>query len=142
MRIVSAAEAVAHVRSGDHVHVHGACATPTVLLDALVARAPELEDVRISHLHIEGPAPHLAPEMTGHFRHLALFIGANARAAVNEGRADYIPCFLSDVPALFASGALPCDTVFLNTSRPDAHGFVSLGTSVDVMPAAIRAARS
>ena len=141
MRIVSPAEAVAHIRSGDHVHVHGACATPTVLLDALVARASELTDVRISHLHIEGSAPHLAPEMAGHFRHLALFIGANARAAVNEGRADYIPCFLSDVPALFASGALPCDTVFLNTSRPDAHGFVSLGSSVDVMPAAIRAAR-
>ncbi len=140
MRIVSAAEAVAHIRPGDHVHVHGACATPTVLLDALVARAAELTDVRISHLHIEGPAPHLAPEMAGHFRHLALFIGANARAAVNEGRADYIPTFLSDVPALFASGALPVDTVFLNTSRPDAHGFVSLGTSVDVMPAAIRAA--
>ncbi len=141
MRIVSAAEAVAHVRSGDLIHVHGACATPTVLLDALVARAPELEDVRVSHLHIEGPAPHLAPAMAGHFRHLALFIGANARAAVNEGRADYIPAFLSDVPALFASGALPVDTVFLNTSRPDAHGFVSLGTSVDVMPAAIKAAK-
>ena len=141
MRIVCAAEAVAHIRSGDHVHVHGACASPTVLLDALVARAPELFDVRISHLHIEGPAPHLAPEMAGHFRHLALFIGANARVAINDGRADYIPTFLSDVPALFASGALPVDTVLLNTSRPDAHGFVSLGTSVDVMPAAIRAAK-
>ena len=141
MRIVCAAEAVAHIRSGDHVHVHGACASPTVLLDALVARAPELFDVRISHLHIEGPAPHLAPGMAGHFRHLALFIGANARAAINDGRADYIPTFLSDVPALFASGALPVDTVLLNTSRPDAHGFVSLGTSVDVMPAAIRAAK-
>ena len=79
--------------------------------------------------------------MAGHFRHLALFIGANARAAVNDGRADYIPTFLSDVPALFASGALPVDTVLLNTSLPDAHGFVSLGTSVDVMPAAIRVAR-
>ncbi len=141
MRIVTAAEAVAHIRSGDLVHVHGACATPGVLLDALVARAPELTDVRVSHLHTEGPAPHLAPAMAGHFRHLALFIGANARAAVNEGRADYIPAFLSDIPAMFASGALPVDTVFLNTSRPDAHGFVSLGTSVDIMPGAIRAAR-
>lgn len=141
MRIVSAAEAVAHIRSGDLVHVHGACATPSVLLDALVARASELTDVRVSHLHTEGPAPHLAPEMAGHFRHLALFIGANARAAVNEGRADYVPAFLSDIPAMFASGALPVDTVFLNTSRPDAHGFVSLGTSVDIMPGAIRAAR-
>src|SRR3954452_3829496 len=141
MRIVSAAEAVAHIRSGDLVHVHGACATPGALLDALVARAPQLTDVRVSHLHTEGPAPHLAPDMAGHFRHLALFIGANARAAVNAGRADYIPAFLSDIPAMFASGALPVDTVFLNTSRPDAHGFVSLGTSVDIMPGAIRAAK-
>ena len=141
MQIVSAAEAVAHIRSGDHVHVHGACATPTVLLQAMADRAADLTDVRVSHLHTQGPAPHLAPEMAGHFRHLALFIGANARAAVNDGRADYIPTFLSDVPALFASGALPVDTVLLNTSRPDAHGYVSLGTSVDVMPAAIRAAR-
>ncbi len=140
MRIVEAAAAVAHIRSGQSVHVHGACATPTVLLDAMVARASELRDVRVTHLHTEGPAPHLAPDMAGHFRHLALFIGANARAAINEGRADYIPTFLSDVPELFETGTLPVDTVFLNTTLPDAHGFVSLGTSVDIMPAAIRAA--
>ncbi|MBX3031614.1 MAG: acetyl-CoA hydrolase/transferase family protein [Chloroflexi bacterium] len=140
MEIVSAEQAVAHVRSGDLVHIHGTCATPSVLLDALVARAPELRDVRITHLHTEGPAPHLDPAVADSFRHLALFIGANARQAVAEGRADYIPTFLSDVPRLFASRALPVDTVFLNTTRPDAHGFVSLGSSVDVMPAAIRAA--
>ncbi len=142
MRIVEASEAVAGVRSGETVYVHGACATPSVLLDAMVARAPELEGVRVAHLHTEGPGPHLAPGMEGHFRHIALFIGANARAAVNEGRADYVPAFLSDIPTLFRSGVLPIDTVFLNTTRPDAHGYVSLGTSVDVMPAAIDAART
>ncbi len=140
MEIVSAEQAVAHIGSGDLVHVHGTCATPSVLLDALVARAPELVGVRISHLHTEGPAPHLDPAVAGAFRHLALFIGANARQAIADGRADYIPAFLSDVPRLFASRALPVDTVLLNTTRPDAHGFVSLGTSVDVMPAAIGAA--
>ena len=109
MRIVSAAEAVASVRSGDQVYVHCAAAAPSVLLDALVARAPELHDVGMVHLHIEGPGPHLAPEMAGHFRHRALFIGPNARAAVNEGRADYVPVFLSDVPHLFDSGTIPLD---------------------------------
>src|SRR5262249_39361080 len=89
MRGVSRAEAVAVVRSGDRVYVHCAAATPSVLLDALVERASELRDVTVVHLHTEGPGPHLAPEMAGHFRHRALFVGPNARAAVNEGRADY-----------------------------------------------------
>src|SRR3954451_18368929 len=101
MRVVTPAEAAAVIRSGDQIYLHCASATPSVLLDALVARADELEDVRIVHLHIEGPGPHLAPEMAGHFRHTALFIGPNARVAVNEGRADYVPTFLSDVPNLF-----------------------------------------
>ncbi len=140
MRVVSAAEAVASVRSGDQVYVQCAAATPSVLLDALVARASELRDVGIVHLHIEGPAPHLAPEMAGHFRHRALFIGPNARAAVNEGRADFVPVFLSDVPHLFDSGSIPLDVVLVNATPPDAHGFCSLGTSVEAMHAAVRAA--
>ncbi len=142
MRIVTAAEAVAGIRSGEQLYVHGASATPSVLLDALVARHRELSDVRILHLHAEGPGPHLAPEMAGHFRHRALFIGPNARAAVNEGRAEYIPAFLSDIPYLFRSGTLPLDAVLINVTRPDEHGFCSLGTSVDATLSAIRAART
>ena len=142
MRIVSPAEAVAGVRSGDQLYLHCAAATPSVLLDALVARAPELRDVSVVHLHCEGPGPHLAPEMAPHFRHRALFVGPNARAAVNEGRADYVPVFLSDVPRLFESGMLPLDHVFVNATPPDDHGFCSLGTSVEAMQAAIRAARN
>jgi 4-hydroxybutyrate CoA-transferase len=141
MRIVSPSEAVAGISSGQQVFVHGGAATPSVLLDALVARAPELNDVRMVHFHTQGPGPHLAPDMAGHFRHKALFIGANARDAVNEGRADYIPIFLSDVPDLFTSGTLPLDAVLLNLTRPDAHGFCSLGTSVDASLAAARTAR-
>jgi 4-hydroxybutyrate CoA-transferase len=140
MRVVTAAEAAAVIRSGDQIYLHCAAATPSVLLDALVARADELHDVSIVHLHIEGPGPHLAPEMEAHFRHRALFVGPNARAAVNEGRADYVPVFLSDVPRLFASGALPLDAVFVNATPPDSHGFCSLGTSVEAMHAAVRAA--
>jgi acyl-CoA hydrolase len=138
--IVSPEEAVAGVRSGQSVYLQCAAATPSILLDALVARAEELQDVRMVHLHCEGPGPHLAPEMAGHFRHRALFIGPNARAAVNEGRADYVPVFLSDVPRLFETGVLALDVVFVNATPPDSHGFCSLGTSVEAMHAAIRAA--
>jgi 4-hydroxybutyrate CoA-transferase len=142
MRLVSPAQAVAGIRSGEQVYVHCAAATPSVLLDALVTRASELRDVGMIHLHIEGPGPHLVPEMAAHFRHRALFVGPNARAAVNEGRADYVPVFLSDVPRLFDRGALPLDAVLVNATMPDAHGFCSLGVSVEAMHAAIRAART
>src|SRR5205085_10240519 len=119
MRIVSAAEAVAGVRSGEQVFLQGACATPSVLLDALVARAPELRDVSVLHLHTAGPGPHLAPDISPHFRHRALFIGANARAAVAEGRAEYVPIFLSDVPRALGRGALTVDHALVNVTPPD-----------------------
>jgi 4-hydroxybutyrate CoA-transferase len=141
MRVVTAAEAVGPIRSGEQVYLHCAAATPSVLLDALVARATELTDVGVVHLHCEGPGPHLAPGMAGHFRHRALFVGPNARAAENEGRADYGPDFLSDVPRLMRGGQLPLDYAFVNVTTPDRHGFCSLGTSVEAMHAAIGAAR-
>jgi 4-hydroxybutyrate CoA-transferase len=142
MRIVSAAEAVSGIRSSQQVYVQCAAGTPSVLLDALVGRAAELREVGMIHLHTEGPGPHLAPGMAPHFRHRALFVGPNARAAVNEGRADYVPVFLSEVPQLFERGALPLDAVLVNATPPDAHGFCSLGVSVEAMHAAIRAART
>jgi len=140
MKVVDASEAVAAIRSGDRVYVQAAAAAPSVLLDALAARAPELEDVRVVHLHIEGPGPHLAPDMDGHFRHVALFIGPNARAAVNEGRADYVPVFLHDIPDLFYRREMPLDVALVNVSPPDAHGFCSLGTSIEASLAAVRSA--
>lgn len=142
MQIVSPEEAVAGIRSRQQVYVHCAAAAPSVLLDALVERAADLTDVGMVHLHTEGPGPHLAPAMAPHFRHRALFVGPNARAAVDAGRADYVPVFLSDVPTLLGSGALPIDAVLVNATRPDAHGFCSLGVSVEAMHAAIRAART
>lgn len=142
MRIVGAEEAVSVIGSGAEIYVQCAAATPSVLLDALVARAAELYDVGVVHLHTEGPGPHLAPDMASHFRHRALFIGPNARAAVNEGRADYVPVFLSDVPRLFERGAIRLDAVLVNATPPDAHGFCSLGVSVEAMHAAIRAANT
>jgi 4-hydroxybutyrate CoA-transferase len=141
MRIVTPAEAVAGVKSGDQVWIQAAAAVPSILLDALVARAGELRDVRVAHLHIEGPGPHMAPEMAGHFVSRSLFIGPNARKAVDEGRADYVPTFLSDVPVLMRRGLLPIDAAFINVTPPDGHGFCSLGTSVEATLAAVRHAK-
>jgi 4-hydroxybutyrate CoA-transferase len=92
------------------------------------------------HLHVEGPGPHLQPSVAASFRHRALFVGPNARRAVAEGRADYVPVFLSDVPRLFSSGIVPLDAVFLHVTPPDAHGFCSLGSSVEAVHAARAAA--
>jgi acyl-CoA hydrolase len=89
-------------------------------------------------MHAEGPHPHLAPDMVGHFLHKALFIGPNARKAINEGRAEFIPVFLSDIPVLIDQKYLPLDAVLCNVSLPDEHGFCSLGTSVDAMLSAVR----
>jgi 4-hydroxybutyrate CoA-transferase len=141
MRIVSPAEAVAPIVSGNRIFVQGEAATPTQLLQALADRGPELQGVRVYHFHTEGPAPHLAPELDGHLRHVALFIGPNAREAVNEGRAEYVPIFLSDVPDLFLSGAVPLDAVFISVTPPDEHGYCSLGPAVDATLSAVRSAR-
>lgn len=139
MKWVTAADAVATVRSGDKIFVQGGTATPSVLLEALSARAQGLTDVLLYHLHCEGPTPHLAPAMQGHLRHIAFFIGPSARAAVAEGRASYIPIFLSDIPRLFSRGRLAIDVAFIQVSPPDSHGFCSLGVSVDITQAAISA---
>jgi len=139
----TAAEAVARIPQGSRIFIHGGAATPTPLLEALAARARagDVKDITTVSLHIEGPGPHLAPELAGIIRHRALFIGGNARTAVREGRADYVPVFLSDIPALFRRGNEPLDFAFINVSPPDAHGFCSLGVSVDVALAAVRAAK-
>jgi acyl-CoA hydrolase len=134
--VLSAEEAVQVVRSGMRVFVHGAAATPKVLIDALVARHAELSDVELVHMHTAGDAPYTRPEYQGHFRLNALFIGPNTRNAINEGRGDYTPIFLSEIPELFRSGALPLDVALLTVSPPDEHGYVSLGTSVDCALAA------
>ncbi|MCC6312894.1 MAG: acetyl-CoA hydrolase/transferase family protein [Thermomicrobiales bacterium] len=126
----TADEAVRLIKSGDRVYLHEVAMTPHELLDALVRRAPELHDVEIVALHTEGPAPHVAPEIAPHIRHNALFVGANVRDAVNDGRADYTPVFLSRVPALFREGRLPLDVALLQVSPPDRHGYCRLGTSI------------
>lgn len=134
--------AVRVVESGDRVFVQGACATPTPLIEALMARGNDLHDVEITHLHTYGPTPYTDDRWRGHFALRALFVGENIREAVNTGRASYTPIFLSDIPALFAPGQpLAIDVAFIQVSPPDAHGFSSLGPSVDVTLAAVEHAR-
>lgn len=139
-RGVSATDAVALVRGGSNVFIHGACATPTPLIEALCART-DLENVRLYHLHTAGPAPFAEPGRAKEFRSVSLFTGAPLRTAVAEGRADFVPIFLSDIPELFRSGQVPLDVALLQVSPPDRHGMCSLGTSCDSAAAAAAAAR-
>jgi 4-hydroxybutyrate CoA-transferase len=133
-------EAVRFITSGMRIFVHGASATPGLLLDALARRA-DLADVTLYHLHTNGPAPFADPVHAGRFFSVSLFTGPAVRHAIEEGRADYVPVFLSDIPALFSSGRIPIDVAFLQLSPPDAHGYCTLGTSIDASLAAARAAR-
>lgn len=138
-RAVGADEAVSIVRSGMRVFVHGAAATPTPLLDALVRRAA-LADVSLYHLHTSGPAPFVEPDQRERFRSVSLFAGAPVRAAIDRGDADFVPIFLSDIPALFLTRRVPLDVALLQLSPPDKHGYCTLGTSCDAALAAAAAA--
>src|SRR5690606_1556989 len=142
MRVVSAEEAVSTIASGQRVFIQGAAATPQRLVAAMTARARELRDVEIVHLHTEGPAPYAAPGLRGSFRVNSLFLGANVREAVARGDADYVPVFLSEVPALFTRGSLPLDLARAPAPPPGRHGFCALGTSVDAARAAVRSAHT
>jgi acyl-CoA hydrolase len=123
------------------VYIQPGCAEPETLVEALLKRAPFVHDVEVVHLLTLGCADYVAPEMAGHFRHNAFFIGGNVRAAVNEGRADYTPIYLSEVENLFESGAMPLDVALIQVSPPDAHGFCSFGVGVDTTLTAARCAR-
>jgi len=139
-RAVSPADALALVRSGMRVFVQGACATPTPLLEALAVR-DDLEDVRLYHLHLAGNAPWLDGERSKRFHSISLFTGPSLRTPIEDGRADFVPIFLSDIPALFSSRRVALDVAFVQLSPPDAHGMCSLGTSVDAARAAVDSAR-
>ena len=135
-RAASAEAVVARIESGMNVFVQGAAATPTTLLEALCRRS-DLRDVRLWHLHLEGPVPFAADGCGGRFRSVSLFTGASLRAGVAAGHADFVPIFLSDIPALFTSGQVRLDAALVQLSPPDRHGQCTLGTSVDATRAAV-----
>jgi acyl-CoA hydrolase len=134
-KAVSPEEAVGHLRSGTNVFLHGAAATPTPLLEAM-ARRKELEGIRLYHMHTSGPTPFVGPGCEGRFFSVSLFTGPALRKPIEEGRADFMPIFLSDIPALFHSGSVRLDAALLQLSPPDTHGLCTLGTSVDSAKAA------
>jgi 4-hydroxybutyrate CoA-transferase len=139
-RAVSAADVVSVVRSDTNLFLHGACATPAPLIEALCARH-DLAKVRLYHMHTAGPAPFADRGRENEFRSVSLFTGAPLRSAIAEDRADFVPIFLSDIPGLFLSGAVKLEVALLQVSPPDAHGMCSLGTSCDVAKAASETAR-
>lgn len=138
---VSADEAVSVIASNNRVFIHSVAAAPRLLIEAMVRRAPHIRNVEIVHLHTEGSAPYAQPEYADSFRVNAFFVGSNVRKALAEGRADYVPIFLSEVPALFRRDILPLDVALVQVSPPDKHGFCSLGVSVDVSRAAVQKAK-
>jgi len=140
-RLKDADEALQCVQSGMRVYIQPGCAEPETLVEALMRRGPQLYDVEIVHMMTFGCAPYVAPEMVGHFRHNSMFIGSNVRDAINDGRADYTPIYLSQIEELFESGAMPIDVALIEVSPPDSHGFCSFGIGVDTTLTAAKVAR-
>ena len=136
----TADDVVAHIKSGDRVFIHGASATPTPLIDALCRRT-DLRDVTLVHLHTAGDCAFANIEHTGRFRSVSVFTGGPLRRPIAEGRADFVPVFLSDIPGLFTDGTFPLDVAIVQLSTPNAHGQATLGTSVDAAMAAVQSAR-
>lgn len=141
-RLSTTDNALARVHSQDRVWIHEGCGTPAPLVEALTRHAPSLRGVEVVHMLTLGDAPYARPGLEESFRHNGLFLGGNVRDAVREGRADYMPVFLSEIEALFTSGAMPLDIALIQTSPPDANGFLSLGTSVDCTLTAAECART
>jgi acyl-CoA hydrolase len=134
-------EAVKVIKSGSNVFVHGGAATPHFLLEMMVQRANELRDVELISISSQGAALYADKKYKDNFHINSLFVSANVRKAVNEGRGDYIPVFLSEIPNLFKRSIIPLDVALMHVSLPDTHGFCSLGVSVDVAATAVQTAK-
>lgn len=138
---ITAEEALKIIKPGDRVFVHGGAATPHFLLEKLVERAPQLWNVELVSISTQGEALFAKKKYKDSFRINSLFVSSNVREAVNDGRGDYVPVFLSEIPNLFRRKILPLDVALVHVSLPDKHGYCSLGVSVDVAQAAMRNAK-
>ncbi len=140
-RIVSAEQAAGAIQSNMRLFLTGNVSVPQKVLAALVRRAPDLENVEICQALTVGPADYVSQEMQGHLRVNSMFISANIRKAVHEGRADFTPVLLSEFPLLFKNGHLPLDAALIHVSPPDEHGFCSLGVEVGLTKTPAESAR-
>lgn len=141
LKILSAQDAVAKVKSGDRIFIQGAAMTPVTLIDALCDRYNELTDVEIIQIHTEGKAKYTEEPYAGSFSINTCFVAGNVRNAVNSNKGTYIPIFLSEIHNLFRRDILPLDVAFIQVSPPDKHGYCSLGVSVDITLPAIQKAK-
>lgn len=144
IKYTTAEEAVKIIKSGDRVHLSSVAVTPHKLIKAMVnrGRAGEIYDVKIQHIHVEGPVEYADPEFEGIFDSQQFFVGGNLRKQTQAGYADYIPVFLSETQKLIREGYLNVNVAMIMVSPPDKHGFVSLGTSVDATLAAVECAQT
>ncbi|MCF6332867.1 MAG: 4-hydroxybutyrate CoA-transferase [Draconibacterium sp.] len=142
IKFISAKEAVKVIKSNDRVHLHSVAATPHLLINAMCERGrnKEFRNVRIQHIHIEGPVSYADPEFEGVFQVESFFVGANIRKQTQAGYADYIPVFLHETQRLIREGYLQVNVAMIQVSVPDKFGYVSLGTSVDATLAAVEKA--
>lgn len=140
-KLTTADEAVKLIDSDQRVYYSGNAATPFPMIEALVKRKSELNNVQLNHVLLLGKDPIENPSTDGHFRHNSLFVGPADRKAVNNGRADYVPIFLSEIPRLFQQRTIPLDVAILQTSRPDEHGYMSLGVEILASKAAAEGAK-
>ncbi len=141
-KLLSPAEAVAKIKSGDRVYYAGNAAIPQALVRALAERKEDLSNVQLNHVLLVGEDPLSLPGMEKHFRHNSLFVGPADRKAVNEGRGDYVPIFLHQIPRLFRERIVPVDVAMVQCSPPDEHGFMSLGVETLASLAACQMAKT
>jgi len=140
-KLTTAKEAVKCIKSNDSIFVHSCCAVPVMLINAMVERKDELENVTLCHIIAIGEVPYTDTGMEKHFRHKAFYIGGNVRKSVHEGRSDFVPVFLSEVPRLMYSGLVPVDVALIQVSPPDEHGICSFGVAVEAAKAATECAK-
>lgn len=136
-KYVTAEEALSHIQSGQRVFIHGSAATPTYLVQKLSETGAQLRNVELVFISVLGDFPVAAPELKDSFKINALFVSAPIREAIADGRGDYVPVFLSEIPELFKNGVLNIDVSIVHVSPPDNHGYCSLGTSVDIARTAV-----
>lgn len=137
----SVEKAIGKIKSGNRIFFQGAAMTPVYLIDAICKRYQELKDVEIVQIHTEGEALYTQEPYNSAFKVNSCFVGSNVRGAINSGHGDYIPIFLSEIHTLFRDDILPIDVAVIQVSPPDAHGFCSLGTSVDITLPALEKAK-